>query len=344
MKPLMSLARLAVSRSEIGPSIFRCHLPRRLIRRRSGGPGSEAADTASAPAIPESAQAHREQRPSTQTLPHLDHNHSMARISGQPQSQRRRLRDPDLARQINGIVNELSATPGRAHRSTTYDSDLRLYPTSHARQKRSDSTKEGELSSKLDSMREEMSTLRTDLDLLEWAKARVFVPTTAPDGTFRFPRTYPRILAHMMMVARENYSNPNLALSFFHYAQSHSVDSYFAGCLAAAYNELLRTRWESFADLGGVEQGVKEMEANGVAWNDKTSEIVNRVVEQVGKEVMRGGGRWGEDALGRISVLEVRVAKDLDDRQRAAVVRSSKRAADLQKSRGGQQDDMWDWR
>lgn len=178
----------------------------------------------------------------------------------------------------------------------------------------------------LDKFKEELTTISTDHDLLDFARRKVFVPTPASGqesissssapAPITFPRTYPHMLAHLIKVTRVNYNNPHLALAFFQYAQTHSVESYISGCLSAAYNELMRTRWECFRDLDGLDAAVREMDANGVGWDHNTQKLVGKVVEEIGTEVLElGVGRWGQgvyDVLGR---LEKKVQKDIRDQE-----------------------------
>lgn len=165
----------------------------------------------------------------------------------------------------------------------------------------------------LDLLKEEMSLIATDAELVDWARRRVFTPATTDEMGVTFSRAYPRMLAHLLKVVRTNFNNPHLALALFHHAQTHSLESYLSGCLAPAYDELLRVRWESFRDLEGVEQGVREMEVNGVKWDNGTQKIVGKVVEEVGQEVLdqRGELRYGIEVYDRLKRLETRVQKDI---------------------------------
>lgn len=182
---------------------------------------------------------------------------------------------------------------------------------------REDLEEDQKLLEEVDALKEEMSCIFTDVELVEWAKKHIFKPITSADGTVSYPRSYPKILAHLLKAVRSNYHNPHLALSLFHYAQTVSVESYLSGCLAPAYNELLRTRWDSFRDLEGVEAGVREMEVNGVGWDRGTQRVVSRVVEEVGRQVLdaKGVQIWGKGVYERLSRLEQRVMKDIDDQE-----------------------------
>ena len=165
----------------------------------------------------------------------------------------------------------------------------------------------------LDTLKEEMSVIDTDAELVNWAERRVFTPISSDDNGIKFLRAYPRILAHLLKVVRTNFSNPHLALALFHHAQTHSIESYITGCLSSAYNEVLRTRWESFRDLEGVEQGVREMEVNGVNWDGGTHKLVGKVIEDAGLEMIHGNGhvRYGDEAFDRLKRLDLRLQKDV---------------------------------
>lgn len=186
----------------------------------------------------------------------------------------------------------------------------------------------------LDELKEEVSAISTDFELLDWARRRVFDTLPKPtsnthttsdsmgsvndDGSGSngdaetFPSTYPRILAHLMKISRQNFSNPHLSLSLFHLAQTHSPESYLSGCLSSAYTELIRTRWECFRDLEGVHRAIKEMEVNAVSWDRTTQATIGKIVEQVGRDVLQSGaGKWGEEVYGILEQLEQRVQKSL---------------------------------
>jgi hypothetical protein len=193
--------------------------------------------------------------------------------------------------------------------------------------KRTDREEDDGYAEELDELKEEASTIQTDLELLDWARKRVFVDSTRTDsnelvfasspiesnttGALGFSKTYPRILAHIMRMARQAYNNPHLSLAFFDYARTSSPESYLAGCLSSAYNELIKTRWECFRDLDGVDQAIKEMDANAVSWDIKTQLVIGKVVEEVGREVLeKGPDAWGGDRVYEIlSRLETRVQK-----------------------------------
>lgn len=184
----------------------------------------------------------------------------------------------------------------------------------------------------LDGLKEEMGMCRTDVDLLKWAKDKVFAPSTGSQAASEssilsdtedfgpsFSPVYPRILAHLLSYIRRNFNNPHLVLALFHHAQTQSPESYLSGCLAPAYNEVLKTRWESFRDLEGVEAGLREMEQNGIAWDRGTAKTIGRIVNDVGKEVWSGTGwqeKYGKDVHIRLAQLEDKLQKDINEQQR----------------------------
>jgi len=194
-----------------------------------------------------------------------------------------------------------------------------MRPWSQTVRRRADREEDDSYAEELDEMKEEVNAIATDLELLDWARRRVFTSTPSPSTTatqtdvlepMAFPKTYPRIIGHIMRVARQSFNNPHLALSFFHYAQTSSPESYLTGCLASAYNELIKTRWECFRDLDGVDQAIREMDANAVSWDLKTQRVVGRIVEEVGKEVIQQGtAAWGEGVYAILDRLEKKVQR-----------------------------------
>ncbi|WVQ96678.1 hypothetical protein IAU59_003784 [Kwoniella sp. CBS 9459] len=176
-----------------------------------------------------------------------------------------------------------------------------------------------EVVEELEMLKEEMAVIGDDVELVEWAKNRVFKPLSPIDVTSKKPSdsadkttdassaaasssststnngaapflsfapTYPKILAHVLRTLRVNYNSPHLVLSLFNYAQTSSLESYLSGCLTGAYNEVLTAKWESFRDFVGVENGIREMEVMGVSWDAATARLVSRIVEEVSKDLL----------------------------------------------------------
>lgn len=189
--------------------------------------------------------------------------------------------------------------------------------------RRTDREEDDRYTEELDEMKEEVSAISTDLELLDWARKRVFTANPVPTGDtatplptdtpepLAFPKTYPRILAHVMKVSRQAFNNPHLSLSFFHHARTSSPESYLVGCLASAYNEVIRTRWECFRDLDGVDQAIREMDANAVSWDMKSQLVIGKIVEEVSREVLeKGPDTWGGERVFEIlDRLERKVQK-----------------------------------
>lgn len=221
---------------------------------------------------------------------------------------------------LTKIINDLTRTSpsGLAPTGNPWAGGGRVYPSSGADQRTSMRATQGDkgmteaLSAQLDQMREEISTLSSDVDLLNWAKQNIFATSRGPDGEEVFPPVYPHILSHAIKVLRENFNNPHLALALFQHAQSLSLESYLSGCLTGAYNEVMQVRWDSFQDLAGVEQAVREMDVNGVRWDWKTKKIVSRVCQEVmhGVRDDRRVISWGATPERQVAALERRLEQD----------------------------------
>ena len=171
-----------------------------------------------------------------------------------------------------------------------------------------------EMWAEIDELKEDMSSVVSESDLIQWAERRVFSPqvtstTSSGEDGPSYSRAYPYILAHLISTTRDTFRNPSLALAFFQHAQTLSLESYISGCLTPAYNELLKTRWKSFNDLEGVSQGVKEMETNGVAWDGATQKLIGSICENLSASGIMNGGEslWKEYVMARWRVLEGKV-------------------------------------
>lgn len=128
----------------------------------------------------------------------------------------------------------------------------------------------------LDKSREELLGCDNDVDLFNWAKCNVLdLDPTTP--------TLPYLLTDLMVVFRDTYNKPHLSLSIFKYLKSRGVYHYVLGCTTPAYNELIATKWTSFADLNGVRDTLEEMLTNGVKRDVRTEQLV----EDIRNDVMK---------------------------------------------------------
>lgn len=208
---------------------------------------------------------------------------------------------------------------------------------------------------RLQELKEDAMAGQTDVDLLEWAKRRVFVQEKLADGSEGFHPVYPHILAFLLDTFRRRFQSPNLVLSVFAYAQNLSPESYISGCLAPAYNEVLWVKWESFRDIEGVEQTIREMEANGVRWDKGTYQVVNEVAAVVGKDVFERGmaKRWGDKVYEILGNLDRKAAMDVDQQEQIYELQKKEKARRRQErtmmeyqqrrgSLGGAGEERWD--
>jgi hypothetical protein len=168
-----------------------------------------------------------------------------------------------------------------------------------------------------DALAATLSGITSAADVIPWAEANVFARAEGPDTRAGFPRTYPRMLAAVMRHLRA-LGAPHLALAMFAHARELGLESYLAGCLTSAYNELIRTRWDAFRDLGGVVAAVADMEATAVAWDRSTNIAVTGVVGAVSKDILASTEhRWGADAYVQLAALERSI--DTDTQREAAI-------------------------
>ena len=140
--------------------------------------------------------------------------------------------------------------------------------------------------------RELITSLRTDLEILEWLNRTYFdanaeTSTSAEashldaTSTSSFTASYPLVLAYTISVLHLRFRNPHAALAVFEIARSFSLESYLVGCTTAVYNEMLRARWEGLRDLKGVEEGLVEMQSRGVGWDKDSMRFATNLVEKL---------------------------------------------------------------
>lgn len=183
------------------------------------------------------------------------------------------------------------------------------------------------LGTELDQLKESMSALMTDVEVLEWAKQNIFTQTMSADGEMMYSRAYPHILAHAMRLLRKNFNNPHLALALFQHAQTASLESYLCGCLTSAYNEVIHVRWYSFRDLAGIEQAVREMDSNGLKWDKTTRSLIDTICDEVSLAFSKGSAateQYGDKAGDVLRSLEQRVQSDM---RREEIIQRDKKSA-----------------
>ncbi|KDQ06706.1 hypothetical protein BOTBODRAFT_60484 [Botryobasidium botryosum FD-172 SS1] len=202
----------------------------------------------------------------------------------------------------------------------------------------------------VDRKKQEMEECGTDQKLMEWAVREVFAEKPPVDPSFPTPQTpeseksttesssvpkslmhsqaYPYLLGELMRAFRTRFNDPHSALALFHHARNISIISYVLGCTTSAYNELLRTRWQSFRDLHGVADALEEMRVNGVIADSQTNQFVEELRRDLGRMKAEGWVDWAMpetdtwELLAKIEMLgkrrtERRPDRDSRDRQSA---------------------------
>jgi hypothetical protein len=103
---------------------------------------------------------------------------------------------------------------------------------------------------------------------------------------------------------------------------------------------MIKTRWKCFRDLGGVEEGVKEMLHHGVGWDSTTTNMISTIVEEIGSQLLSGedGARtarlqFGEDINSRLASLENEVERYVAHAEKKHRVAMSRRAEDRRLAR-----------
>lgn len=187
----------------------------------------------------------------------------------------------------------------------------------------------GQLDSKsieeLESLKEQVSTLSSDLEVFEWSKKNVFKFDLSDTGELSYSPTYPHILAFTIKLLRLNFNNPHLGLALFQHAQTVNVESYMFGCLTDVYNEVIQIRWDSFKDLNGVEAAIREMDLNGLEFDKQTNSIIRNITTQIATHVAQGldlNVIYGHGAETKYRQLEDRLTRDIDRQWRISKKKS----------------------
>lgn len=143
----------------------------------------------------------------------------------------------------------------------------------------------------LDEMKQAMVLCTTKGKLLQWAQTNVF-PIIGLDETVGQDRTVTARQLHiaqqliplLMRSFRQDFHDPHLALFIFNAVRHNSLPSYVYGCSPMAYHELIVLLWESFRDLSGVRDVLREMLRN----HFEASTLTLTLVEQISREAMDG--------------------------------------------------------
>lgn len=260
------------------------------------------------------------------------------------------------ARGVKEGGGDVSKVQQALMRKVGYKMGMQLDPSGTGRwtrKARTELTEQEEL--ELDRLREQLLGLKSDYEVLQWGLEKVFgfdkarvremmvypdpnalpVLAAAAPSSEQQPqldsttlpaygpqsRLYPDLLLLLFLVLRDTHRNPTCALSLFRLAKSNPF-SYVNGCTTAVYLEVLRTHWADGAgDIEAVWQGLDEMRANGVAFDDKVRELVRSIGDAIRIDQERAELRYDHERErgGGAGVEEVE--EDANERERQILSR-----------------------
>ncbi|RUS14832.1 hypothetical protein BC937DRAFT_93251 [Endogone sp. FLAS-F59071] len=130
-------------------------------------------------------------------------------------------------------------------------------------------------------------------------------------STLAIPSYYSSLIATAIFHSL-SFNDPYMALAIFEQAKRRGIESYVAGCTTRVYNTILRTRWNYWRDIRGMEGLVEEMMVNGVGFDDDTRRVVIEVrremEEDSGGEIVQIG-EWGEEERRALNRMKQMVGK-----------------------------------
>ncbi|CAB10859.1 mitochondrial translation factor Mtf2 [Schizosaccharomyces pombe] len=132
-------------------------------------------------------------------------------------------------------------------------------------------------SSPLTVYRNHLLTCETDSALAQLFKSEIYQQLS--DFRRDFPLSH--ALRDTMLIARLNFLNPMLALSFFQAVKKHSPNAYVRGCSAPVYNQAILSVWQGCKDPNFVLHLLGEMRENVVMRDSETREAINIVYKDV---------------------------------------------------------------
>ncbi|KAK9457683.1 hypothetical protein V1511DRAFT_494307 [Dipodascopsis uninucleata] len=160
-------------------------------------------------------------------------------------------------------------------------------------------------------MMEECQTDRSLEDILE---ERVYRPFKNASELFqtankelqissKISTNYPYLLRHAIRIYIQEFNSPEGAISVFERAKRYGAESYILGCTADTYNDILEIRWDYMMDLYGCKTLLDEMIMNGVEFNVRTTNILNRIKREI-SDIKNKPSQWLVGALASESRLE----------------------------------------
>ncbi|CAG8496394.1 5612_t:CDS:2 [Ambispora gerdemannii] len=112
----------------------------------------------------------------------------------------------------------------------------------------------------------------------------------------KFDPHYSILLEETIALSRTVFYDPYMVLSIFEQAKRQGVESYIKGVSTKVYNEVLRTRWDFWRDIYGMEKLINEMRLNGVQFDEDTRNLLNTV----SKNMESGWGPEEKQTLGKM--------------------------------------------
>ncbi|EEB06476.1 translation protein [Schizosaccharomyces japonicus yFS275] len=123
-------------------------------------------------------------------------------------------------------------------------------------------------------LQNEMRACKTDWELQQLVRTKIYPAATEPST--HDSETFPSAAAlrDAMLLARRLYHNPMLAIAFMNRLKHSSAEAYVRACDVSVYNQALLSSWEGWRDRMTVHSLLKEMEANAIAPNQETQNIL----------------------------------------------------------------------
>ncbi|EEQ30492.1 hypothetical protein McanMca71_002371 [Microsporum canis] len=98
---------------------------------------------------------------------------------------------------------------------------------------------------------------------------------------------YPATLLHALRILQNKFPMSPLTTRLFESIRAHGRASLIMGSSKELFHELIDFRWRVYNDLPSIVSLLKEMEENGVDFDKRTLELVERIRQRGAREIMK---------------------------------------------------------
>ncbi|EFQ97428.1 hypothetical protein MGYG_00469 [Nannizzia gypsea CBS 118893] len=111
---------------------------------------------------------------------------------------------------------------------------------------------------------------------------------------------YPATLLHALRILQNKFPMSPLTTRLFESIRSHGRASFIIGSSKELFHELIDFRWRVYNDLPSIVSLLKEMEENGIDFDKRTLELVERIRQRGAREILKARQFDGRNKISSI--------------------------------------------